>query len=215
MLRLRNKRIEANVMAGMLRRKWVWLRRIGHCKGFGVQSPWAYGMVTTVINGRGRQDAYERLNEEFAGLCHIDRKLSEMYLRLADRLKPEAVIDTAEDGEAFKAYTHEGCPGADMVTAKDGETLSAALARLSDKDNRTLIRLTTGGDMQQRFEIIRQHGRDGWAVAVEGIHLDKNMSELWQSIAGELAGVVTFDLYYCGLVFFDRKRYKQNYIINF
>jgi len=26
---------------------------------------------------------------------------------------------------------------------------------------------------------------------------------------------VTFDLYYCGIVFFNKKRFKQNYIVNF
>jgi hypothetical protein len=26
---------------------------------------------------------------------------------------------------------------------------------------------------------------------------------------------VTFDLYYCGIVFFDKKRHKMNYKVNF
>ena len=43
----------------------------------------------------------------------------------------------------------------------------------------------------------------------------KAVRRLWRSVVAEMQGVVTFDLYYCGLVFFDKKRFKQNYVINF
>ena len=38
---------------------------------------------------------------------------------------------------------------------------------------------------------------------------------LWQQIASDPRTGTTFDLYYCGIVFFDTKRYKHNYKINF
>ena len=38
---------------------------------------------------------------------------------------------------------------------------------------------------------------------------------LWQQIARDQRTGTTFDLYYCGIVFFDTKRYKHNYKINF
>jgi hypothetical protein len=38
---------------------------------------------------------------------------------------------------------------------------------------------------------------------------------LWQQIARDPRTGTTFDLYYCGIVFFDTKRYKHNYKINF
>ena len=50
---------------------------------------------------------------------------------------------------------------------------------------------------------------------LRGLRRECALLRLWRSGGVETQGVVTFDLYYCGLVFFDKKRYKQNYIINF
>ena len=39
--------------------------------------------------------------------------------------------------------------------------------------------------------------------------------QFWQQIIDDKRSRVMFDLYYCGIVFFDTKREKRNYIINF
>jgi hypothetical protein len=65
--------------------------------------------------------------------------------------------------------------------------------------------------------------REGWAdmvskcdehsvIIVEGLWRDW---ERWHKLEADDNTGVTFDLYYCGIVFFDKNRFKQNYIINF
>jgi hypothetical protein len=49
-------------------------------------------------------------------------------------------------------------------------------------------------------------------LVVEEIRRDRTF---WQEIISDEHTGVTFDLYYCGIVMFDKKRHKQNYIINF
>ena len=49
-------------------------------------------------------------------------------------------------------------------------------------------------------------------VVVENIWRNKAR---WQQITRDNRTGTTFDLYYCGIVFFDTKRYKHNYKINF
>ena len=39
--------------------------------------------------------------------------------------------------------------------------------------------------------------------------------KLWRQIVDDERTGITFDLYYCGIVMFDKKRNKKNYIINF
>ena len=65
--------------------------------------------------------------------------------------------------------------------------------------------------------------KDGWEVllskcdnqsviVVEGLW--RNW-ERWHEIEADERTAITFDLYYCGIVFFDKTRYKHNYKINF
>ena len=39
--------------------------------------------------------------------------------------------------------------------------------------------------------------------------------DVWHEIVTDERAVLTFDLYYCGIVLFDKKRNKKNYIVNF
>ena len=46
-----------------LRHAFVWLKRIGHCRGFGVQSPTDYWLVRYVINEHWPYYQYASLGE--------------------------------------------------------------------------------------------------------------------------------------------------------
>ena len=136
-------------------RAWIWLRRIGHCRGFGIQSPWAYSLVRYVINEHYPYYAYERLAKDFPEADAVRRKMGEFFLRLANN-----------------------------APAIDAEWLTEAVKRL----------------------------RTGDFVVVDRLNYNK---AVWQDVVGRLQNIVSFDMYYCGLVYVDPKRYKQNYKINF
>ena len=52
-------------------------------------------------------------------------------------------------------------------------------------------------------------------LIVEGIHRSKSALRLWRRMADHPRTSVSFDLYTCGILFFDKKRIKQHYIVNF
>ena len=52
-------------------------------------------------------------------------------------------------------------------------------------------------------------------LILEGIYNVKHSKELWKEIVDDDRTGITYDLYDCGIVFFDKKKYKQNYIVNF
>ena len=52
-------------------------------------------------------------------------------------------------------------------------------------------------------------------LVVEGIGCSHHARQLWQKLRHDSRTGVTFDLHYCGLVFFDTARPKQHYVINF
>lgn len=187
-----------------LRRWLVWAGRIGRCRGFGVQSPWAYRMVRYVINEHWPYYAYAPLAARFPGEGVIGRRVCELCLRLANRLQPRKVALYGIDGDAISCYIQAGCRRAECAKAGADGVAEADFAVIAPADG-------FGG----AFGGMCAAARDGSAAMLLDIRRDKAMRRLWRSVAEETQGVVTFDLYYCGLVFFDKKRYKQNYIINF
>ena len=58
-------------------RGMIWLSRIGCCRGFGIQSPWAYSLVRYVINEHYPYYAYECLAKDFPEADAVRRKMGE------------------------------------------------------------------------------------------------------------------------------------------
>lgn len=200
---------------GKLRRMFVWLRRIGHSRGFGVQSPWAYRMVRYVINEHYPYYAYESLALDYPQLDTVERKICELCLRLANSVQPSLIVSFGGSDSAYGAYFSAGCRNARIESAAY-DCGSAALASLLDGlAGCFIVRMVPCTDLCNLFATVCKAATTGSVVMLQGIYSDPSTRREWRRIVSCEPGVVTFDLYYCGLVFFDEKRYKQNYIINF
>ena len=56
--------------------------------------------------------------------------------------------------------------------------------------------------------------QDGMFV-VYGIYENNGMEQLWQQLLSDSRSGITFDLYEIGIILFDKKITKQDYIVNF
>ena len=164
----------------------VWLSRIFHCRGFGIQSPTDYWLVRYVINEHWPYYQYDALGHDDDWLT---QKLGRLYFRIANWRQP-AVIET----DGYQAYQQAGCRKATFGASSE------------------LIRLTLDSDYRQQLPYIFNKVEDGTVLIVEDIRRDK---AFWRQLTTAECVSVSFDLYYCGIVLFDKKRQKQNYIINF
>ena len=170
-----------------IRRTLIWLSRLNHCRGFGIQSPWAYSLVRYV------------LNEHFT-YC-------ELYFRLANYRQPSKILLSKSDGEASAEYMLRGCNKA-LVKKQ----LSSGSC---DIDEVEWAVVSLEGNYRDYYESLLSRVNDTSILVLEGIYGNKSTRRFWKSVVNDDRTGVTFDLYYCGIVFFDKKRYKQNYIINF
>ena len=168
-------------------KRWIiWLSRIHHCRGFGIQSPTDYAFVRYVVNERWPYYAYARLTSD----DWLKQKLGRLYFRLANYRQPAAMLP-----DSYQAYWQAGCKRVRFIN----ELSTVELARLEIED--------TDG-----YERMLPKCHEGSVMVVEGIYRDP---QRWRAIVQDERVGVTFDLYYCGIIFFDNKRYKQHYIINF
>ena len=176
----------AGTKMNRLKAFFIWLGRIGHCRGFGIQSPADYWLVRYVINEHWPYYSYSELGQDDNWLT---QKLGRLYFRLANWCQPAMIMS-----DAYQAYMQAGCR-----KAKFGESTE-------------MIRLTLEGDYRNRLMDIYNKVNDTTLLIVEHLWKDK---QFWQEIIDDERTRVTFDLYYCGIVLFDKKRTKINYIINF
>lgn len=200
----------------------VWLSRINHCRGFGVQSPSAYAFIRYVVNEHYPYYAYEDLRKQHADVSDVRLKLCRLYLRLANYAQAAQWLWCGEPGDAERSYVNSGCSHTRQSVADADSALptpdaaqpTIAVIPLSapDATRRTLAQhfVETADEARRLSET--PHSKT--MLVVEGIGHDAPAADIWRQLTADSRVSVTFDLYYCGIAFFD-SRYKQDYIVNF
>jgi len=226
-------------------RRWlVWMSRIAHCRGFGIQSPSDYRFVCNVVNDHREYEEYARLQQETPIRDAEKLKLCRLYFRVAKHLSPRicynCVVRWTADGEqraikdAEDTFNKTICASDETSFVSDGARYIAAgsldvcivnivcndeqaaiavIKSHEDKPDIVLLDLNSASPLVAEALIDRCHSRS--VMIVEGIKCSRKARAAWRQIVGDKRTIITFDLYYCGIVFFDTSRYKQNYIVNF
>ena len=188
----------------------VWLRRSRHSRGFGVQSPWAYRFIRYVVNEHYPYYAYDDLSRLYEGYPKQIQKLCRLYFRIANFWQAEQALDYSAASETdvnqlYGTFMKRGCNKLEVVPIRHAADFSSV----------RLMRLSVEGDYRQVFEKAVSLANASTMIIVEQIKRDKGSRTFWKSIVDDPRCITTFDLYYCGIIFFDKKRYKENYVVNF
>lgn len=169
-----------------IKRLLIWLRRIHRCHGFGIQSPTDYSFVRYVVNEHWPYYAYDNLTDD----DWLVQKLGRLYFRLANWRRPKQMLP-----DDYTKYWEAGCHSICFTTDIDW----VELARLNIEDVSLFESLLPKCDEQS-------------VIVVEDIYDNRSR---WHDIEHDNRTGTTFDLYYCGIVFFDKNRYNHHYTINF
>lgn len=203
-----------------LKRPFIWLCRFRHRCGYGVHSPFAFNLITHVIYENAPYYKYRELADEEERLAGQEtwewsgesRKVKRLLFRLVNYVQPATVVDMGTPS-ASALYLKAAKEGADYVAASLPSDLfpesgvPVHFLYLHDFRHPELVE-----------EVLRvcfaRTCRDSVFV-IAGIHYTAAMRALWKSaVRNEKAGV-TFDLYDLGIIFFDKTKIKQDYIVNF
>lgn len=200
----------------MLFRPLIWLRRIRYRRGYGVHSPFAFNLITDVIYQRLPYYQYQSLAEA-EKRCPADqryepRKLKRLLFRLVNEVQPATIADVGRLS-ASALYMQAGCKRARYVGASDWKALQIGPSETVDFFY--LHQYRQPKLIEDAFLHGVEHVTARSLLVVEGIGYSKEMRALWKRMQQHQSVGITFDLYDVGLLFFDRNRNKQHYIVNF
>lgn len=185
-----------------------WLRRIKYCRGFGVQSPSAYRFIRYVINEHYPYYAYDELRKELPRLDSLTRKRMELYFRVANFRQASLWFDYSRRDDTIAIYVGRGCNATRVRNIADSQQPVSG-------DKIEVLRICPIAGCEALLEAALQQTDDHTLFIIEDIGYNDTAKRMWQKLLESDLTSVSYDLYYLGIAFFDRKRYKANYVVNF
>lgn len=192
-------------------RNWLeWFLRFRYRCGYGVHSPFAFDFITGVVFERSCYYAYQKLDREYpVGLwgrfSHM-RKCRHFLFRLANYVHPDVFVCHSEITSDEFAYLSSGSCQSEWKGKE-------ALSELHGKK----ILFYTNADKKNLFPLLKQLSEivSSDSALLLRVKSREQRETCAQIISDSKYCGITFDLYDYLLVFFDRKRFKQHYKVNF
>lgn len=190
------------------KRSMVFVRRFTHSQGFGIQSPSAYRFDREVINAHHTYHAYADLQHAFPHEDRLTLKLARLYFRIAHAMQVRQWTLCTHRNDVYRAYIEAGCRTAILVDDDEvGEVGKVAAA--------DVLVTTMEDDRWPMCEAFVSRAHERSMLIIEGIYASKKAKMRWNELVDDERTRVAFDLYDCGIIFFDHTKSKQVYIINF
>ena len=172
--------------------------RYRHNWGFGVQSPYAFHFVTSVIAEKHSYYAYPAINC-VAAKCGYKAARARLIFRIANYVRPQNIL-MYEPCEAITCALSMARPSAPVSAFRQGEPFG----------------LLYVGETQDFVSVVEQAVKcasSDSVIIIDGIHRSREMKNSWNKVKQNAAVTVTFDLYSMGVLFFDKSYKKQHYTL--
>lgn len=201
----------------LLKRIGNWCRRFRHRCGYGVHSPSDFFLITSVVYEAGEYYAYRTLRNSTptTSLPHYREKVNRLLFRLVNHFRPVALLEVGTgNGDALR-YMRAARPSARAVTVEaDASGLSVRAHRLEGKQV-DFLHIGFTPFYKEAFEAVFPYLHPGSCVVVGGIYDSPEKQAWWKELLVDERVRIAFDLYDIGILLFEEKRFKQNYIVNF
>ena len=190
-------------------RGWVFLKRLRHCAGFGVQSPTDYAFVREVIYERWPYALYAELEAKFYGTNWFLLKLSQLLLRVSNYAQASRIGIIGPLPPVMEAHLNAGCRKSDILKMPiQPPSLLTHTPMLSTSD------YPRGGEISDSIIVSKDSlPLVGWGWAPPLV-IATELNEQWHEYISQ-EHIISFDLYYLGIAFYDEKRYREEHVINF
>ncbi len=194
-----------NLFSNILVRCYVRLCRFRHRQGYGIHSPFAFGLVTKVFYERGAYYAYAPLRKMRRQIVHNTTERGDrLMLRLINAFQPNDCFIGGEQTQLTAQYLRAGKPSCQFWPI---ESLDAA-------EELDMLYLDMPDWEPWATKALTKMSNKG-CIVVRGIHRNARMLKAWRRLTEQEVVRVSFDLYDYGVACFRQDLHKQDYIICF
>ena len=201
---------QRNILPYKIKALVVWLQRMKHIQGFGIQSPSAFSFDRKVINDHTSYPIYAELKRLGNTLTAVERKKARLLYRINRFAEADRFCFYPTELPAYESYIKAAC---EKTLVEEAKTLGEE-GEGTASDGSAIYFLTVSEHCQTFYERLRTTINAQSFVIVDDIKRNAETRAFWQQIVDDERVSFSFDLYHIGIAFFD-KRPKQNYIINF
>jgi len=203
----------------LVKRIWNWCRHFRYRCGYGVHSPSDFFLITSVIYEALPYYAYETLRKTPTSKerPYYREKVNRLLFRLVNFYHPSTLMEVGEgNGDALR-YMRAARPSMKSV-GLDGESKNTMLClkdELEQMKNVGFLHIGPTSYYMEVFEKVFPYLNEQSCVVVGEIHTSKQREEWWKKLIQDERVRISFDLHDIGILLFEAKRFKQNYIVNF
>ena len=204
----------------LMRRIWNWCCRFRHRCGYGVHSPSDFFLITSVIYETLPYYAYDRLKKSAVtkSLPHYREKVNRLLFRLVNYFSPFTLLEVGEGNGDSIRYMKEAKASMTCIGVKGlnkEETLQHLKNALMVQKKIDFLHIAFTPYYIEAFDEVYPYLHDKSCVVIGDIYASKERRMWWKQLKSDERVRVSFDLYDVGLLLFEKKRFKQNYIVNF
>lgn len=183
-----------------------------------------------------------RLVKDIAKNSAKKPKYGRLFYRMVRYFNPDSIIELgtslglstiyfASANKNIPVYTLEGCPNTKEVAEQNFKDLGIknvqpilgdfkeTLPNLLMKSQKADMVFFDGNHQEQPtldyFEETLKYSHSKSIFIFDDIHWSDGMTKAWNKIKGHPKTVVTLDLFFVGIVFFDTRLTKQDFLIRF
>lgn len=191
-----------------------WMQGIGHGRGFGVQSPTAYRFLREVVCARLTPADLASLPPEWHRADRRERLTGALCYRLARHVCPDQMAAFGAASDLSAACMKVGWPDGLMQRVEAGRSFDDYGELLSQLGTVRMVCVSLAEGADAFVEHALDHADERSVFLIEDIWRDRLSRLWWDELRQDPRVGVTFDLYVCGLLTFNMKVFKRNYLVN-
>ncbi|MBO4658778.1 MAG: hypothetical protein J5637_04080 [Prevotella sp.] len=194
-----------------IKRAIIWLKRIGHGRGFSVQSPNDYRFLRNVIKQSSPYYKYDELQRSADHHGAPSKKICQLYFRLANYAQADYFLEINSLTDDVPEYVE--------AASKKTKTIRLQLPenRMPEecKGMTLLARCSYAPGMDDLVKQVVSDSDERSVIVVDNIYADSDAQRFWEQLSDDSQVTVSYDLYHCGILLKESRRYKKKYFVNY